>query len=135
MRTLKAITIAAVATLSLAAAPPSKAQSPDDLVMMQTFLSIMQDYFKIIESTHGIASDAEKSAIMQMQKIKEVYEELGKTADAVVVLREVLEKSRNPAIRNAAYIMLGDTLKETGRREEAVRLLRQGLEENIREAQ
>lgn len=135
MRTLKAITIAAVATLLLASAPASKAQSPDDLAMMQTFLSIMQDYFEIIESTHGIASDAEKAAIMQMQKIKEVYEELGKTADAVDVLREVLEESRNPAIRNAAYIMLGDTLKETGLREEALRLLRQGLEENIREAQ
>ena len=135
MPTLRAITIATLATFTLAAAPVSKAQSPDDLRMMQTFLSIMQDYFKIIESTHDIASDSEKSAIMKMQKIKEVYEELGKTADAVAVLREVLEESRNPAIRNAAYMMLGDTLKDTGRREEAIRLLRQGLAENIREAQ
>lgn len=135
MPTLKTFTIAIVATFTLAAAPASRAQSPDDLAMMQTFLSIMQDYFKIIESTHGIASDPEKSAIMKMQKIKEVYEELGKTADAVAVLREVLEDSRNPAIRNAAYMMLGDTLKDTGRREEAIRLLRQGLEENVRDAQ
>jgi hypothetical protein len=47
------------------------------------------------------------------------------------VLQEVLAKSRNPAIRNAAYMMLGDTLKETGRSDEAIKLLRQGLDENV----
>ena len=47
----------------------------------------------------------------------------------------MLENSRNPAIRNAAYILLGDTLKETGRSDEAIELLRQGLAENVKAAQ
>ena len=51
------------------------------------------------------------------------------------VLKEVLDESRNPTIRNAAYMLLGDTLKETGRADEALEYLRRGLDENIEAAQ
>ena len=135
MSRFKAVTISLVATAMLATAPGARAQSPDDLAMMQVFLDIMTDYFSIIESTHQISSDAEKAAILQMQKIQEVYEERGEKARAAEVLREVLAESRNQAIRNAAYMMLGDTLKETGRSDEALELLREGLSENITAAQ
>jgi hypothetical protein len=43
----------------------------------------------------------------------------------------VLKDSRSTAIRNAAYVKLGDILKETGRTDEAIALLREGLSENI----
>jgi tetratricopeptide (TPR) repeat protein len=109
----------------------SHAQSPDQLQTMQTFLEIMDSYFGIVESTHAISSDHEKSAIMQMQKIQEVYENLGQKAKAADVLRSVLEDSRNTTIRNAAYMLLADNLKDTGRTDEAIKLLRQGLAENI----
>jgi tetratricopeptide (TPR) repeat protein len=119
----------------LVAAPQARAQSPDDLALMQTFLEIMTDYFEIIEATHNIASDSEKSAILQMSKIQEVYEERGEKARSTDVLKKVLADSNNQAIRNAAYMMLGDTLKETGRADEALELLKKGLDENIRAAQ
>lgn len=119
----------------LAVAPSAKAQSQEDLALMQTFLSIMTDYFEIIESTYDVASDPEKAAIMQMQKIQEVYEERGEKARSAEVLRQVLEDSNNTTIRNAAYMLLGDTLKETGRADEALKFLRQGLDENIKAAQ
>ena len=135
MSRLKTVTIGIVATVMLAVTPHARAQSPDDLALMQTFLQIMTDYFSIIESTHVINSDSEKAAILQMMKIQEVYEERGEKARSVDVLREVLNESRNPTIRNAAYMMLGDTLKETGRADEALDLLRQGLDENIRATQ
>lgn len=123
-------------TLSVICVIPatSLAQSMDDLAKMQTFLSIMQDYFGIIESTYEVGSNSEKSAIMQMQKIQEVYEERGEKAKSVAVLREVLEQSQNQTIRNAAYMLLSDTLKETGRSDEAIELLRKGLGENINAA-
>ena len=117
------------------AAPVSRAQSQDDLQLMQTFLQIMTDYFAIIESTYDIAADPEKAAIMQMMKIQEVYEERGEKARSTDVLNGVLEDSRNPTIRNAAYMLLGDTLKETGRADEAIEMLRQGLAENIEATQ
>ena len=135
MRTFKTIAVSITATLLLAAAPGANAQTQDDLRLMQTFLSIMTDYFEIIESTYGVASSPEKAAIMQMQKIKEVYEDRGEKVRSVEVLREILDRSSNPAIRNAAFMLLGDTLKDAGRTDEALEYLRRGLAENIQAAE
>lgn len=135
MHSSKSLLLALTMAVLLAVAPGARAQSQDDLQLMQTFLSIMTDYFEIIESTHDVASDPEKAAIMQMQKIQEVYEERGEKARSAEVLRQVLEDSDNITIRNAAYMLLGDTLKETGRADEALEFLRQGLDENIKAAQ
>ena len=131
MRTVKTVIVSVAATLLLATAPASHAQSQDDLQLMQTFLNIMTDYLQIIESTHVIVSDSEKAAILQMQKIQEAYEERGEKARVADVLRDVLETSRNESVRAAAYVMLGDILKETGRTDEAVQVLREGLAESI----
>ena len=98
---------------------------------MQQFLGIMQDYFAIIESTYTVSSDSEKAAIVQMQKIQEVYEQRGEKARAAAVFEQVLEDSNNQTIRNAAYMFLGDLLKETGNADQALELLQQGLDENI----
>jgi len=135
MYSVRIFAISITAAMLLVAAPQARAQSPDDLALMQTFLEIMTDYFEIIEATHGIASDSEKAAILQMSKIQEVYEERGEKARSTDVLKKVLADSNNQAIRNAAYMMLGDTLKETGRADEALELLRKGLDENIKAAQ
>lgn len=135
MHLFKTATISIIAAVLLMAAPGARAQSQDDLELMQTFLSIMTDYFGIIESTYDIASEPEKAAILQMQKIQEVYEERGEKARSVDVLKQVLDDSNNATIRNAAYMLLGDTLKETGRADEALELLRRGLDENIKAAQ
>ena len=135
MRTFRKITISITAAMLFVAAPGVQAQEQENLELMQTFLSIMTDYFDIIESTHDISSDPEKAAIMQMQKIQEVYEQRGEKARSTDVLMQVLADSNNTTIRNAAYMLLGDTLKETGRADEAIELLRQGLNENIEAAQ
>lgn len=135
MRTFRKITISITAAMLFAVAPSAQAQEIENLELMQTFLAIMTDYFEIIESTHDIASDPEKAAIMQMQKIQEVYEQRGEKARSTDVLKQVLADSNNTTIRNAAYMLLGDTLKETGRADEAIELLRQGLNENIKAAQ
>lgn len=135
MRTFRRITISITAAMLFVAAPAANAQDLDDLELMQTFLSIMTDYFEIIESTYDISSNPEKAAIMQMQKIQEVYEQRGEKARSTDVLKQVLEDSSNTTIRNAAYMLLGDTLKDTGRADEAIQLLRQGLTENIEAAQ
>ncbi len=127
-------TLILTALLVVAVSGNAKAQELDDLALMQSFLDLMSQYFAIIESTHDITSDAEKAAIMQMQKIQEVYEERGDKARSVVVLKKVLDESDNRAIRNAAYLMLGDTLKESGQASEAIAVLERGLKENIEAA-
>ncbi len=110
------------------------AQNADDLAMMEQFMNVMDGYFSIIESTHNIASDPEKSAILQMQKIKEIYEERGEAANAVGVLRDVLANSTNPTVRSAATMILGDLLKETGRTDSALEVLQRGLKESVLES-
>jgi hypothetical protein len=72
--------IGVTASMCLVAVPVASAQEQEDLELMQTFLAIMTDYFEIIESTHAVSSDPEKAAIMQMQKIQEVYEQRGEEA-------------------------------------------------------
>ncbi len=135
MRTARTLSITIIAAMLFIAAPQARAQTQDDLVLMQTFLEIMTDYFQIIESTYDVSADPEKAAILQMMKIQEVYEERGEKARSVDVLKGVLDDSRNPTIRNAAYMLLGDTLKETGRADEALEYLRRGLDENIKATQ
>jgi len=134
MNLFKSLSLATAAATLLALSAPVQAQNPEDLKTMQAFLGIMESYFGIIESTHDVNSNVEKAAIMQMQKIQEVYEQRGEKARAAEIFREVLKESRNPTIRNAAYMLLGDTLKETGQADEAIKLLRQGLAENIKAA-
>ncbi len=134
MKSPKHMLIGAIACTVVAFAPLSQAQDLDELDTMQTFLEIMDSYFGIIESTWEVSTSAEKAAIMQMQKIREIHEDRGEKAKATGMLREVLETSRNQTIRNAAYMLLGDTLKETGRSDEALEVLQRGLRENIKAA-
>ena len=134
MHTVKTNTLAIVAAALLGVTPQARAQDMAQIQLMQTFLDLMTQYYAIIESTHDIAADSEKAAIMQMQKIQEVYEDRGDKAKSVDVLKRVLEDSNNQAIRNAAYLMIGDTLKESGRASEALEYLQRGLDENIKAA-
>lgn len=127
-RSLRYLLVVAVLVQPLAA----QAKMPADLGQIQMFLGLMQEYFRVIDSTHEISANPEKAAIFQMQKIQEIYEERGEKAKAVDVFREVLKNTDNPAIRNAAYMLIGDALKETGRADQAIKLLKDGLNENIK---
>ncbi|MEL7312344.1 MAG: hypothetical protein AAFN07_12580 [Pseudomonadota bacterium] len=128
-------TLISIAALTMTAlAPVSSAQQSEELEMMQQFMSVMDGYFSIIQSTHDIAASPEKSAILQMQKIKEIYEERGEGARAVGVLREVLENSQAPTIRSAAVLILSDLLNDTGRADEAIKVLEAGLAESVQAA-
>ena len=133
---LRRIPAVALLTLGALVATPVHAQepSPEQLEQMQVFLGLMNQFFGIIDSMYELSDDPEKAAIFQLHKIQEAYEESGNKLRAAGVMRQVLEESENPTIRAATYLMLGDLLKEAGRRDEAVEVLRRGLEESLREA-
>ena len=109
-----------------------RADSSDEMEYYQSILEIMESYYRIIESTHSISSDSEKAAILQIHRIQKYYKEMDDYKNAIDFLQEMLEKTKNPAIRNAVYLMLGDNLEETGRPQEAINLLKQGLVENLK---
>ena len=109
-----------------------RADSSDEMEYYQSILEIMESYYRIIESTHSISSDSEKAAILQIHRIQKYYKEMDDYKNAIDFLQKMLEKTKNPAIRNAVYLMLGDNLEETGRPQEAINLLKQGLDENLK---
>ena len=131
----KPILIMAIVAVSLFSTA-SHAENIDSqqLQQMQQFVDLMNGFFEIIDSTYVISADAEKSAIFQMHKIKEAYEESGQHEKIVPTFEEILKDTNNLTIRNGAYLMLGDALKESGQHSKAIELLKQGLQENIKKA-
>ncbi|MEM1264005.1 MAG: tetratricopeptide repeat protein [Pseudomonadota bacterium] len=125
---------AAVFGLAFVVAAPAGAQSAREVAQIQSFLELVEHYYNLIESTYQISDNPEMAAILQMQKIQEAYEDSGNKALAQDVFRRVLAESANQTIRNAAYLMLGDSLKETGRTEEAVEVYQRALAENVKAA-
>lgn len=116
-------------------ATPALAQQqpgPEQIEQMRQFIGLMEGYYSIIDGVHAIASNADKSAILQLQKIEEIYKQRGDRAQAIEVLRDAMAKTSSATVRNAASIMLADALNETGQASEAVEVLRQALEANLR---
>lgn len=116
--------------MSIGWAPGAMADN-HELQQVETFLGIMTKYFSVIDSVYNISRDAEKSAIHQMHKMQEVFDDRGEKAKIVGVLRDVLRETDNPTVRNAAYMMLGDVLKDTGQSDAAIESLRAALNENL----
>ena len=113
------------------AVAPAAADQRKELELMQQFMTVMDGYFDVIDRTHAIASEPDKAAILQLQKLKEIFEERGELADMVKILEDVVGSAPSPTVRNAAAVMLADTLKETGSSTRAVDVLREALERNL----
>ena len=108
---------------------------PPEVEKMHAFLGLMQKFYSIVDSMNKVSSDPTEAAIMQMFKIQEIYEQRGEKAKAAEVFRRVLQESKNPTLRNAATIMLGDVLKDTGQADAAITALTNGLIENVKRAE
>jgi hypothetical protein len=124
--------LTAVVLCSALGAAPTYAEEAPNLELMGQFIGVMQGYFEVIDATHAVASDPEKSAILQLQKIEEIYKKRGDRAEAIVVLTDVVETTGNDTVRNAASVMLADALNETGRATQAVEVLKKALERNMK---
>jgi predicted Zn-dependent protease len=103
----------------------------EQLDKMEQFLSLMQNYYDLIERIHSVASSSDKSAIQQLMKIEDIYKKRGDRAQAIVVLRQAMNDAKNPTVRNAAAMMLADALNETGQASEAVNVLKSALAANV----
>ena len=125
---------ALLSTLLLFGAPHALAQDAqlEQLGKMEQFLTVMQNYYELIERIHSVASNSDKSAIQQLMKIEDIYKKRGDRAQAIVVLRQAVNDAKSPAVRNAAAMMLADALNETGQASEAVDVLKSALGTNLR---
>ena len=129
----KTLVRTALIALMLMPVGSAYAATPDegDLKRMQQFIAVMQGYYQIIGDIHSVASDPEKSAILQLQKIEEIYKQRGDRAEGVKVLQDVVNTTKSPVVRNAASLMLSDALNETGHATQAVEVLQQALQKNL----
>ncbi len=123
---------AAMLLLCIATVPVVHANELEELARMERFMSIMGQYHQLIETTYGTASNPQKAAIMQLQKIQEIYQERGERSEGIKVLTEVVNNAKDGTVRNAASIMLADALKETGNSQRALEVLKKALQENLR---
>ena len=114
-------------------APHALAQDAqlEQLGKMEQFLTLMQNYYELIERIHSVASSSDKSAIQQLMKIEDIYKKRGDRAQAIVVLRQAMNEAKSLTVRNAAAMMLADALNETGEASEAVDVLKSALAANV----
>jgi tetratricopeptide (TPR) repeat protein len=121
--------------IALAVSPLAMADEADEMAQlgkMEQFLSVMQGYYELIEVIHGVSSDPDKSAILQLQKIEEFYKQRGDRAEAIAYMRKIVDTTNSPVVRNAASMMLSEALNETGRATQAVEVLKAALEKNLK---
>lgn len=131
IHTTRAIALTVLLLTGAAHAQVGEAQMAQ-LHTMEQFLTVMQNYYELIERLHAVASDNDKAAIQQLMKIEDIYKKQGDRAKAIVVLRKAMSDAKTSTVRNAAAFMLADALNETGQGSEAVEVLKQALEVNLR---
>ena len=113
----------------------ANAVGPENLERGTQFMALIKSFLEVIETTHSVYGDPEKSAIFHLHKIQEIYKKKGEPKKAAEVFNNVLKTSKNKTVRNSAYIMLADVLKDSGNHDEAISVLKQGLQENLEAAQ
>ena len=109
---------------------PSALAAEPGMEELSRFLDFVQRYYALLDSVHTVAESPQRTAIMHLQKMKEIHEDRGDVAAAADGLRKVLDSSDDATVRNAARMMLVDVLRETGRASEALRVIEEGLAEN-----
>ncbi len=115
--------------LQVSAAPA--AGSSEQVERMRNFLGLMQDFINVVDAVHSMADNPEKAAIHQMHEIEEIHKKRKEPELAIELFRRILDKTDNQTIRNAAYMRLGDLLKNTGQSDKAVQEYEKALIENI----
>lgn len=128
-----ALPIAFLAALFLAS-PSARTQDMSDLERMNNMLSVMNEFYGLMESVHEAARNPEMAALIQMHEIQEIYKNRGELREVIPIFKGVLAKSTNPAIRTMAYMKLADTMKKLGETDRAISLLESGLQESIERA-
>ncbi len=122
-----ALALVACAVWSTSAA----AQSAKELAMFDSLLSIADNYIALVVSTHDVNADDGKAAALQLQKMKEIYEDRGDVEGSEQFFRSVLAKASDRTVRNMTYMLLVDILKDAGRYDDAEALMREAIDESL----
>ena len=119
--------VCALLLLLLVAASPARAEEPAQIQQMRSFVELMTGYYELIGTIHAVAADPEKTAVLEMTKLKEYLEQSGQRDRVPEILRRIVSTSARPAVRNAATMMLAEALNERGEKRAAAEVLERAL--------
>lgn len=122
---------AILAAAMLFGSGPAVADQRDEIELMTKFLDVMHRYYGLVRELHEISSTPASSMVLELQKLDELYKDLGDRDKSIAVLREVFEKTDDPIVRNATAILLSEALKETGRARQAAEVLEKTIREKL----
>lgn len=99
---------------------------------IQARLRLIERYLNIVESIHAISDDSEKTVLYQLQQLEDIYKKQRNPEKIVSLYQDVLNKTSNQTVRNAATMKLSQIYKRLGRDGAAEELTRKSLEENLK---
>lgn len=108
-------------------ASTAHAEEPAQIQQMRSFVELMTGYYELMGTIHAVAADPDKTAVLEMTKLKEFLEQSGQRDRVPEVLRRIVSTSSRPAVRNAATMMLAEALNERGEKREAAAVLERAL--------
>jgi tetratricopeptide (TPR) repeat protein len=133
MTLILALMFAAMFPLALIAAPlEGENESAESVDRMQMRLKMLEHYLKVVESVHSIADDPEKSVVLQLQQLEDMYRKQRNPQKIISMYQDILKNTSNQTVRNAASIKLAHLLQRAGRDSEAEELTRKSLDENLK---
>ena len=106
--------------------------SIQDLEKITSILDVMDRYIRVFKEFYAIAYDNERAAAFAVMEIKNVYEDAGDREGAIKELKSLLEITDSKAIRNIIIFQLVDLQKNTMKKDEAIKNLKNIIEENLK---
>lgn len=126
------ITLVVALPVASNAAPFGGERNLERVERMQMRLQMLDRYLEVVESVHSIADDPAKTVVFQLQQLEDLYKKQRNPQKIIALYQGVLKKTSNPTIRNAASMKLAQILKRMGRDDEAEKLTRDSLNENLK---
>ena len=119
-----------IGVIAVTATLPATAAS-NDMQQFTGLVQLMTGYYKLIGEIKDVASDSDKTAILEMTKLKDALQGSGQPERVVLVLREISAHHPSQVVRNAAVVMLSDALSDQGNKREAAAVLERALKVSV----
>lgn len=124
--------LALVVPVMATSAPFDEGNNLERAERMQMRLRVIERYLSIVESVHSISDDSEKAVLYQLQQLEDIYKKQRSPEKIVALYQDILNKTSNQTVRNAASMKLAQIYKRLGRDNAAEELTRKSLEENLK---
>lgn len=92
----------------------------------------MGNFLKFVRSYQDAVKDPRDAAGFAILAVRESYKRQGKPEEAVKYLRELLDKTADPHLRNIILFNLKQSYEQDGNEDQAIAVSKQIVEENIK---